>query len=378
MTCLKVALLCPIFLIVFVGGGNGSEVNDGKAEELMLKYGNGTDYVNISGFLSLLRATFHGLIKEADLRDVFSIFDRNRDSALSKGELTTIVTDWLSVLQSPKVALVVIDVQNDFINGNLSISSGPSKQNGSMVIPAVNYLTANIQWDAVVLTKDWHPANHISFYDSLQNWSHSRIDGKSGVKMFDRVQFNTTYGPIEQILWPKHCVQESWGAEFPQSLIIPVGAEVVLKGFDPQVDSYSAFSDNQKIHHTQLHSYLQSKGITHVFLCGLAYDYCVAYSAYDSLSLGYCTAVIEDCTKGLDMREINRVKEKIYSHNGLIISLEDTDYLVTGREIHWKWGLAVANKLKKLWGPPVSLSASIHYHSILSALLLCSVKCLWF
>ena len=149
--------------------------------------------------------------------------------------------------------------------------------NGDEVVPAINAEMKN-NYDLIVATQDWHPANHKSFASNHQ-----------GKKPFEVIKL----GGIDQILWTDHCVQGSFGAELHKDLDIAPIAAVFRKGMNPEVDSYSAFFDNNKQNPTGLHGYLQEKGITELVICGLAGDFCVAYSAEDARNLGYKVSLFE-------------------------------------------------------------------------------------
>ncbi len=174
--------------------------------------------------------------------------------------------------------LLVVDVQNDFMPGGaLAVPRGDE------VVPIVNRLAP--RFANVVLTQDWHPPGHISFATS-----------HSGKQPFERIRLE--YG--EQILWPDHCVQATDGAAFHPALVIPHAQLVVRKGYHPGVDSYSAFVEADGRHTTGLAGYLRERGIGHVFLCGLATDFCVAWSAVDAREAGFAVTVIEDACRAID------------------------------------------------------------------------------
>ena len=175
--------------------------------------------------------------------------------------------------------LLVIDVQNDFCPGGaLAVPRGDE------VVPIVNRLAS--RFPNVVLTQDWHPADHLSF-----------ASAHPGRKPFEIV--TAAYGP--QVLWPDHCVQETPGAAFHPSLTIPHAALVLRKGIRRTIDSYSAFYENDRRTPTGLVGYLQERNLTKVFLAGLAFDFCVRYSAEDAARSGFAVAVIEDACRGIDM-----------------------------------------------------------------------------
>ncbi|HZU11184.1 MAG TPA: bifunctional nicotinamidase/pyrazinamidase, partial [Pseudacidobacterium sp.] len=152
--------------------------------------------------------------------------------------------------------LLIIDVQNDFCPGGAL-----AVPHGDEIVPVINQLAQ--QFAHVILTQDWHPKGHLSFA--------SRHPGKSP---FDVVE--VSYGP--QTLWPDHCIQASRGAEFHPDLKVPHAELVLRKGFRPEIDSYSAFQENDRKTKTGLEGYLRERGFQRVFLAGLAYDYCVRYS----------------------------------------------------------------------------------------------------
>ncbi len=175
--------------------------------------------------------------------------------------------------------LLVIDVQNDFCPGGaLAVPRGDE------VVTIINRLAR--RFPNVVLTQDWHPLDHLSFAST-----------HPGRKPFEIV--TAAYGP--QVLWPDHCVQETPGADFHPSLTIPHAALVVRKGIRRTIDSYSAFYENDRKTPTGLVGYLRERSITKIFLAGLAFDFCVRYSAEDATRAGFAVAVIEDACRGIDI-----------------------------------------------------------------------------
>jgi nicotinamidase/pyrazinamidase len=176
-------------------------------------------------------------------------------------------------------ALIVIDVQNDFCPGGALAVSG-----GDEIVPLVNRLIDSHAH--VVLTQDWHPAGHSSFASS-----------HAGTAPFGSIDL--TYGP--QTLWPDHCVQGTKGAEFHTGLAWTKAELVIRKGFRPDIDSYSAFFENDRKTPTGLAGYLRERGLSKLSLVGLATDYCVAYSALDARRLGFETSVILDACRAIDL-----------------------------------------------------------------------------
>jgi nicotinamidase/pyrazinamidase len=176
-------------------------------------------------------------------------------------------------------ALIVIDVQNDFCPGGaLAVAEG------DQIINRINGLMG--EFATVVLTQDWHPVTHSSF-----------AANHPGAAPFSLTTM--PYGP--QVLWPTHCVQGTMGAEFHPALRTDPAQLIARKGFRPEIDSYSAFFENDHTTATGLEGYLRSRGVTAITLVGLATDYCVAYSALDAARLGFRTAVLEGACRAIDL-----------------------------------------------------------------------------
>ncbi|ANU67121.1 bifunctional nicotinamidase/pyrazinamidase [Turicimonas muris] len=176
-------------------------------------------------------------------------------------------------------ALIVVDVQNDFLEtGSLPVPEG------SKVIPVINKAMPLFQ--TVVLTQDWHPAEHKSFASNHEN----------------KKPYDVTTMPYgQQVLWPAHCVQNSKGAELAETLAVKGTEFKVRKGTNSEVDSYSAFFEADGKSKTILADWLRDRGITEVFLCGLATDFCVSWSALDAVKEGFKTFVLEDACRGIDV-----------------------------------------------------------------------------
>jgi nicotinamidase/pyrazinamidase len=179
-----------------------------------------------------------------------------------------------------KKALVLVDLQNDFIpGGSLAVREGDA------VIPVANKVQKK-KWDLIVATQDWHPKSHGSFASNHAGKHPGDIDDLGG---------------LPQVLWPDHCVQGSRGSEFHPVLDRSRVTKVFKKGTDPEIDSYSTFFDNAHRKSTGLGDYLKEQKITDVYLMGLATDYCVKYSALDSVHLGFKTHVIIDGCRGVEL-----------------------------------------------------------------------------
>jgi nicotinamidase/pyrazinamidase len=175
--------------------------------------------------------------------------------------------------------LLVIDVQNDFCTGGAL-----AVKDGDAVVPVINHLTE--RFGHVVLTQDWHPSGHSSFATS-----------HPGSHPFETI--GMPYG--QQTLWPDHCVQGTPGAAFHPQLATERAELVIRKGFRPEIDSYSAFYENDRRTPTGLAGYLRERGLQRIFLAGLATDYCVYYSAIDARRLGFDTVLIEVGCRAIDL-----------------------------------------------------------------------------
>ncbi len=175
--------------------------------------------------------------------------------------------------------LLVIDVQNDFCPGGALDVAG-----GDAVIAVIQQVAP--RFEHFILTQDWHPAGHSSFASS-----------HAGKKPYEQIELS--YGM--QTLWPDHCVQGTKGAEFHPALDLPQAEMVVRKGARPQIDSYSAFFENDRTTPTGLGDYLRDRNFTRVFLAGLAYDYCVGYSALDARRLGLQAIILRDACRAIDL-----------------------------------------------------------------------------
>ncbi|MCR9114797.1 MAG: bifunctional nicotinamidase/pyrazinamidase [Rhodobacteraceae bacterium] len=176
-------------------------------------------------------------------------------------------------------ALIVIDVQNDFCPGGALAVAG-----GDEIVPGINALMS--EFAAVILTQDWHPAGHSSFASNHAGKAPFEVTGMP-------------YGP--QVLWPDHCVQGTPGAAFHAGLDTDRADMIVRKGYNPAIDSYSAFFENDHETPTGLHGYLQTRGIDRLTMAGLATDFCVNFSAVDAARLGYDVTVRTDLCRAIDL-----------------------------------------------------------------------------
>ncbi|MCZ2100687.1 MAG: bifunctional nicotinamidase/pyrazinamidase [Chitinophagales bacterium] len=204
-------------------------------------------------------------------------------------------------------ALLVIDIQNDFCPGGAL-----AVHDGDTIIPIINQLSQ--QFEHIILTQDWHPQGHSSFA--------SVHEGKAPYEVIQM-----SYG--SQVLWPDHCIQGTVGAEFHPELQTTKAQLIIRKGFRKEVDSYSAFYENDHQTATGLAGYLKDSGIDTLYLVGLATDFCVKWSAIDGIQEGFDVYVIKDAVKGIDLNdsvatawaEMEAAGVKIIHTSELVLSL---------------------------------------------------------
>lgn len=202
-------------------------------------------------------------------------------------------------------ALLLIDLQNDFLPGGaLAVPEGDA------VFPAVNRI--QVRFPVVVATQDWHPSNHGSF-----------AANHPGKALYSQVDLNG----LSQTLWPVHCVQNTSGAELSRDLDQERITRVFRKGIDPGIDSYSGFFDNGHRKSTGLGEWLKEKGIAEVFICGLATDYCVKFTALDSVRLGFKTWLVEDACRGVNLNpgDVERAIAEMQSAGVRVVQSAEVD-----------------------------------------------------
>lgn len=193
--------------------------------------------------------------------------------------------------------LIIVDIQNDFLEGgSLAVP------NGNDVIPVLNEIQKD--FDLIVATQDWHPQNHKSFA--------AEHPGKNEFEVID-------LNGLQQVLWPVHCVQGSFGAEFHQDLEKNNIEAIFRKGMDPEIDSYSGFYDNGKRKNTGLFGYLKDRKVSEVFVAGLAADFCVYFTANDAIDLGFKTTIIEEASKPINAENWEKLKLDFKQKGGNIV-----------------------------------------------------------
>lgn len=309
--------------------------------------------LNINEFENLLKALFscrgrpYPMPKEK-VEEIYNHFVQKDENML----LTEFMNFWenfIKLVLFPKNCLLVVDVQNDFIDGSLALINCGAKQDGAEVVPVINELIDTVPFDVVAYTLDWHPKDHCSFVDN----AHMRkLSDKSPVtkdfKLYDTIIFEQ-FPEAEQKLWPAHCIQETKGAELHCDLkqINPETDEMkrkivyTKKGCNPDIDSYSAFFDNAKLSETTLDKDLKKHQITDIYVCGLAADVCVAATAYDGLTLKYRVIFIEDACRGIDVDDIENKKNMLTENGAVVVSARHAYNMIIGRDRRPELGYAI-------------------------------------
>lgn len=196
-------------------------------------------------------------------------------------------------------ALIIVDVQNDFCQGGAL-----EVPNANDIIPYINHIIKHNDYEQIILTQDWHPAHHRSFASN------------NNKKVGDIIQL----GGLPQFMWPDHCIQGSYGAEFHKDLNTEKVTHIVQKGTNPEIDSYSGFQDNNHFMKTDLDDFLKRHNIKMVEIVGLALDYCVKYTCLDAVNNGYITCLHFNGTRAVNVKPENG-KDTIYEllENGVTI-----------------------------------------------------------
>lgn len=198
-------------------------------------------------------------------------------------------------------ALILVDVQNDFLpGGRLPVAKGDE------IIPVINALIPH--FELVVATQDWHPQNHVSFVSNHLNKN-----------PFDKIEI----GGLDQTLWPDHCVQGTEGAEFSKQLNTNRVEAIFRKGTDPKIDSYSGFFDNNHRKSTGLADYLRGKRVDTLYITGLAGDVCVYFTALNAIEAGFATLLVEDATMPLDLDTFAKNRDEIKMRGGKVVRSEE-------------------------------------------------------
>jgi nicotinamidase-related amidase len=234
-----------------------------------------------------------------------------------------------------KTALVVVDVQNDFISGTLA-----NPFNAAEIVPKINDLRK--KFDVVVISYDWHPHDHCSFVETANDGKTAMTTEKKEFSAFETITLKTDKDrpAHEQVLYPRHAVQNSDGGKAHQDLELSEKDIVIYKGTKPNIDSYSAFFDNKKANATGLAEKLETEGVTHLFCCGLVLDICVMATALHGAELGYKVSVVEEACKPLSEEGAENAKRSLAAGGCAVLScmeaMEAADTISGQKELSLK------------------------------------------
>lgn len=348
--------------------GSGWETAEDLNDAAMLNCFNTFDVdkdgaLNITEFTSLCKTLFkngQGTPYEVDSQtvvEIFNIFNSKADGLLNKEEFNFCWKNWISKILKPRSALIVVDVQNDFISGSLSISNCPAGHNGEDVVAPINHMLDKIPFTMICYSLDWHPTDHVSFDDNAHLRKiapESKVQDPNSIKPFDVVVFEA-HGEVpkmEQAMWPRHCVQETWGAELHKDLKVHPNGHTIKKGFNPDVDSYSAFFDNKKLGKTNMEELIRKEEVTDLYICGIATDVCVAFTASHSQELGFRTILVEDASRGIQEPEIKATFEKLREGDGCVVQSGEVAAMVRGEDRRPQLAFKLALECRKAMNNP--------------------------
>ncbi|XP_041982826.1 nicotinamidase isoform X2 [Aricia agestis] len=310
--------------------------------------------LNLDDFRLICKALFRNdkghiyQLSEEKARHMFQVFDQNSDGFIDKDEFTFCWNHWIKVIVRPVSAFLVVDVQNDFISGTLNISKCNAQQDGTEVVEPINRLLDTVPFSCVFYSLDWHPPDHVSFIDNV----HMRELHPSSPVSADKAQAHDTVvfagpPPMKQRLWPRHCVQDTWGAELHKDLKVVEHGVKVYKGTNPEVDSYSVFWDNKRLSDTSLSHQLRARHVSDIYICGIAYDVCVGATISDALAIGYRAVLIDDASRGVSVPDIQATKDAVLADHGVIVESHEVLAMVEGRDRRPELGYKLAMELKK-------------------------------
>jgi len=257
---------------------------------------------------------------QEDLQAIMSTLDLDHGGTLGMNELRAFLRHYNPATQRMKVktALIIIDVQNDFISGTLA-----NPYNASTIVPVINGLRD--KFDFVVISYDWHPYDHCSFTESHKE---GKFPVKEKPEKFENFTPITLLADVdrpehEQVMYPRHAVQNEWGSKCVDDLIVKDSDGKIYKGTKPNIDSYSAFFDNIKANDTGLTAMLEKEGVTDCFYCGLVTDICVKSTALHGAEAGFRSYVIEDASKPLSEDNMEGVRQTLLKAGVPMIKAEE-------------------------------------------------------
>lgn len=278
----------------------------------------GSGNLDVAELREFLLAAFPSFpCTDQDMAIFLEHIDQDRSGTVNITELRAFLRcyDPGASLIRKKTALIIIDVQNDFISGTLA-----NQFNAAEIVPRINEIRDN--FDVVTLSYDWHPHDHCSFVESANAGKVAMEDEPREFKFLDVVTLagDESRPAHQQVLYVRHAVQKSWGGETHPDLIVKESDHKIFKGTSSNIDSYSAFFDNCRAKDTGLTETLSELGVTHIYIVGLVFDICVQSTALHGAEMGFQTTIIEDCTRPLSPDQVETVKKSLRANGVQVMS----------------------------------------------------------
>mmetsp|Transcript_5684 Transcript_5684/g.15107 ORF Transcript_5684/g.15107 Transcript_5684/m.15107 type:complete len:390 (-) Transcript_5684:465-1634(-) len=316
-------------------------------KEIFAKYDlDGNGVLSKSEF-SRLVPDLIGAMTEEQTQKLMEVIDMDNSGDVGVVELNAFMRMWESPTKTIKTksALLIIDVQNDFISGTLA-NPDPST---SDIVPVINGMRDAM--DVVIISYDWHPHEHCSFVESANSGSTDIVTPSKPFDPFTMVTLRADADRKEhqQLVFGRHCVQDTWGAECHKDLIVAPTDGKIYKGKKGNIDSFSAFYDNMKINDCGLLAMLEEQGVTHLYVTGLCFDICVMSTALHGAEAGFVTYVVEDACRPLFQHEVVPTKEKLKAAGVSVISSDEAVRLArstAGKELSIEDYMTAAQGMK--------------------------------
>jgi len=281
-------------------------------------------------FTELFRRMDAGYVLESSDREcLHNLLDLDSDGRATRDLFRRSLKLWYPPLRG-KTALIIVDLQNDFVTGSLKVGEG------EQAIANTNALRKAFKFDLVAHTRDWHPKDHCSFWDNHE-----------GAEMYSLKELTLPDGTVtDQVMWPRHCVQHSHGSQFHPRLDIEESDVVVSKGLRTEVDSYSGFFDNCKGSETMMRRIMFESGVTQVYVVGLALDFCVGWTSQDAASCGFESYLVSDCARAVHPEPDHKKLVADFAAKGVMVI--DSSQVPVQRNFNGETAMKLARKLS-LW-----------------------------
>jgi nicotinamidase-related amidase len=342
--------------------GSSFDESDHTVQKIFNKYDADKDSkLNKNELGAFLQDLFTDSLSQPQVDEILQLIARELDLHAFSGLWKKLARDVLN----PETCFLIVDVQNDFISGSLALKNCPAGEDGAEVVQPINGLLDTKLFKHVFVSIDWHPSDHISFASNVKRYQDTEKtklveptnpNDIASLKVMSNVKWQVTLDKfdkpitLDQTLWPDHCVQNTEGAKLHPDLkvdenIVPKENRI-YKGSNKLIDSYSAFWDNGEVQETELQPKLQAKGVTDIYVCGLATDVCVYFTARHACKQGYRVILVEDLCRGVDKGSIEKAKKDLLELGAIIVQSNDVPALLTGKTRPAALGLVAAKSYK--------------------------------